>query len=86
VAIKQNMPRWNPPDAMARDASSGAIRVQIDATGRVTGATMARPIHPLFDVLMVDAAKGWRYRPATRDGEPIPWESVVTIRVEPTVR
>lgn len=86
VAIKQDMPRWNPNDAMARDASAGAIRVQIDATGRVTGATMERPVHPLFDVLMIEAAKTWRYRPATRNGQPIPWESVVAIKVDRPTR
>jgi TonB family protein len=86
VAIKQDLPRWNPNDAMARDASDGAIRVQIDAAGRVTGATMERPIHPLFDVLMVEAAKAWRYRPAMRNGQPVPWESVVAIKVAPAAR
>lgn len=45
VAIKQDLPRWNPTDAQAREARSGAVRVQIDESGRVTGATMERPVH-----------------------------------------
>ncbi len=86
VALKQDMPRWNPNDAMARDASGGSILVQIDATGRVSSAAMVRPVHPQFDVLMIEAAKTWRYRPATRNGQPIPWESVVAIKVQRPTR
>lgn len=83
VAIRQNMPRWNPQDEQARRARTGAVRVLIDATGAVTGATMERPVHPAFDRLLIEATRTWRYRPALRDGRPIPSESVVLINLEP---
>ncbi len=86
VAIRQEVPRWNPTDAQAREVRTGAVRVQIDATGRVTGATMERPVHPLFDRLVLEATRTWRYQPARKDGQPTPSEAVVAIRVAPQNR
>jgi TonB family protein len=56
--------------------------VLIDATGRVTGSTIKESAHPRYDMLVSQAARNWRYAPATRNGVPIPSEQVVTIQVE----
>jgi TonB family protein len=82
VAIRQDLPRWSPPDrVLARMSFDGAVRVRIDATGKVTDATMVRPTHISYDLALMRAARLWSYRPATRNGQPIESEKVVEVRL-----
>jgi TonB family protein len=84
VAITQPLPRWVPPDAnTARREFTGAVRVLVDVTGSVVDARMERSVFPTYDRLVVEAARSWRYRPATRDGQPVPGEVIVEIRLRP---
>lgn len=83
-ALVQTLPRWNPPDlATARRAFNGSVRVQIDRTGAVTQAAIDRPTHPAYDRLLIEAARTWRYQPALRDGQPVPSETIVEVRLQP---
>jgi protein TonB len=83
VAIAQALPRWNRSGELARWGFAGAVRVTIDESGAVTGAAIERSVHPAYDRLVLEAARGWRYRPATRDGRPTVSETVVAITVAP---
>jgi TonB family protein len=56
------------------------LQVEIDSTGAVTAARLIRPLHPIYDQLLVEAARDWRYRPALRNGQPTPY--VKTLRIE----
>jgi hypothetical protein len=49
----------------------GAIEVTIDEAGAVTAARTIERIHPFYDPLLLEAAKGWRYEPARLDGQPV---------------
>jgi hypothetical protein len=83
VPIQQAIPKW--PTNLARVTTTliGTVRVQVDQNGTVTGATMTKSIHPLYDVRVIAAASGWSYRPATVDGSPVGSEAQVDIRVTP---
>jgi protein TonB len=59
------------------------VRVTIDATGKVTGAVMDRPVYPPYDRQLLVAARGWTYRPATRNGQPVASERLVEIVLRP---
>jgi TonB family protein len=51
----------------------------IDVDGRVTAAkAVSGP--PLLQQVAVDALRQWKYRPATRNGKPVPMHLSVTIR------
>jgi TonB family protein len=56
--------------------------VQIGADGRVKGATIETPLHPRYDLEVLAAAWNWRYKPAMRNGDPIPSEKLVTFEVK----
>ena len=43
-------------------------------------ATVKESVHPRYDRIVTEAARDWRYTPATRDGSPIPSEQVVTVQ------
>lgn len=72
VALKQEMPKWNLPNAGSRAAEyRGTIEVEIDEQGTVVNATITDPVHPLYDPLLLRAARDWKYEPARRSGQPI---------------
>jgi tetratricopeptide (TPR) repeat protein len=84
VAIRQEMPSWNPPTAgMAGREYVGTVKVVIGPDGRVVDAAVVKPVHPLYDPLVLQAARMWTYRPATRSGEPTTAVKFVEIRLTP---
>jgi protein TonB len=86
VPLAQALPRWQPENGtVAQLGFSGAVRVTIDATGKVTGAVMDRPVYPPYDRLVLAAARAWEYRPATRNGQPVSSERLVEIVLQPRV-
>jgi TonB family protein len=88
VTIQQTIPPFQSMSNSTRTSDNeqervGAVRVVIGVDGRVTSATIERPIEPRFDAQLLAAARNWRYRPATRNGQPVESEKIVEIRVTP---
>jgi TonB family protein len=84
VAVRQTMPTWTPPDAYSsRVTFQGAVRVNISAQGSVEEAEIVRPVHPVYDRLLLKAAKDWVYQPARRGGVPTASEQVVEVQLKP---
>jgi protein TonB len=84
VALKQVMPQWVPPDLVSRQTEfTGSIRVSISAGGKVAAAQIVTAVHPLYDRLLLEAARSWEFQPARRDGVAIPSEQVVQVRLKP---
>ena len=83
IALAQPMPAWRPPDAVsAQRHFTGAVRVRIGVDGHVVRATMDIPTHPDYDRLLLEAARSWIYKPATRNGEPVEVEKLVTFSLK----
>jgi len=62
-----------------KSRASGTVRVCISTDGDVASATMAKPTtYAEYDATILAAVKGWRYRPYTLDGTPVPACSFVT--------
>ncbi len=84
VATKQVMPQWVPSDIVSRQTEfTGSIRVSISAAGKVAAAQIVTPVHPLYDRLLLQAARSWEFQPARRDGVAIPSEQLVQIQLKP---
>jgi TonB family protein len=81
IALQQTVPPM-PSDVASRVGPRLVLVVLIDATGRVSSSTIKESAHPRYDMLVSQAARSWRYAPATRNGVPIPSEQVVTIQIE----
>lgn len=78
VPIRQAMPQWVAPDRVsALRTFHGAIKVRIGADGHVVDVAMATATHPDYDTMLLQAARTWVYKPATRNGQPIEVEKVV---------
>jgi protein TonB len=79
VALEQTVPPM-PPDIAARVDGKLVLVVLIDSAGSVTGTTVKESVHPRYDRMVTQAARDWKYTPATRNGTPIPSEQLVTIQ------
>jgi hypothetical protein len=83
VPIKQDVPTW--PAGVRMIHAKGVLELAIDEKGEVESAVLRVRIHPLFDALLLERAKQWRYQPATRESRPVRYIKRMEILVEPTI-
>jgi tetratricopeptide (TPR) repeat protein len=85
VAIRQDVPAWPSTvrTAPASDGLVGAVELVIGITGDVQSVKLVKRMHPVYDALLVAAAKKWKYEPATRGGQPIEYTKQIEIKVTP---
>lgn len=60
----------------------GEVEVVIDRAGKVVSARMTKSIHPQYDVILLNAARSWTYRPATKDGVPTQMVKLVGVHLD----
>jgi hypothetical protein len=83
VPIRQVLPRWSPPDlATARREYSGVVRVTVGVDGHVSKAVIERPSHPLYDALVLEAARTWLYTPGTQNGQPVEMDKALELQLK----
>jgi len=58
----------------------------IDESGNVASAELRQSVHPLYDDELLAAARKWKYKPAMRNGVPMPYVKIVEIRLQPVFR
>jgi TonB family protein len=81
VALRQEVPRV--PTAIGAQARErGLLELIIDEQGRVTAVTVRLSIHPMYDPLLMAAAREWRYKPATVGGAPVKFRKIIQVTVE----
>lgn len=71
MAAGRPVPAWIRPEALRYFALQGSLEVVVDEQRRVAAATMVKPITPTFDRVLINAAKDWRFEPATLAGRPV---------------
>ena len=81
VTLKQDLPR--PKSAIPASAmGQGVIEVLVDERGQVESAMLRQGVSPLYDRLLLTAAKGWKYRPAMKDGQPVRFRKIIQVTLE----
>lgn len=72
VPFQQSRPAY--PESLRTYRIRGEVRLayDIDAEGYVQNLRATYATHPDFLQPALDVAKGWRFRPARRDGKPVP--------------
>lgn len=83
VAISQVMPPWH-PDKRLPQTYEGTLIVVIDEQGNVTSITSQGSLHPQYLQVLRRAASQWKFRPATKNGVPVTYRKVVSIRLSPS--
>jgi hypothetical protein len=80
VVIRQTIPAV-PPGIAGMGSPTATVRVEIGADGKVIAASMQQNSHPLYDRLVLQAAREWLYMPAMLNGRPVASEKVVNIQL-----
>ena len=85
VVIDQTFPRWTfrMAGGFYERELRGVVEVEIDEAGNVSAAEIVTPIHPAYDLMLVKAARQWKYQPATRNGQPIKVRKRVDVALRP---
>lgn len=78
VAIKQEFPRV-PAGVMAQVRDRGLLELIIDERGRAAALTVRTSMHPVYDTLLLAAAREWRYQPATHEGRPVRFRKLIQV-------
>jgi hypothetical protein len=71
-----------PQSMMAMARTRGLLDIVIDDQGRVVAMTMRSAIHPTYDGQVLAAARDWKYKPATFNGQPVPYRRLISIAVQ----
>lgn len=81
VVVSQTLPSVPGPllDLVRRLRGSETIDILIDERGSVEKVTVTQSVNTAYDTLIVGAARGWKYRPATKDGRPVRFVKTVVI-------
>lgn len=78
VSIRQVFPNV-PTTIVAMTKERGLLDLVIDEQGRVAALTLRSSIHPVYDTLLLNAAREWKYRPATVNGSPVRFRKLIQI-------
>jgi TonB family protein len=81
LALRQDVPRV--PTGFASQARDhGLLEVLIDEQGRVTNMVLRISLHPMYDPMLLAAARDWRYKPATVEGVPVKFRKLIQITLD----
>ena len=83
VAISNALPAWRPVGLDARQEFRGDLELLIDEKGEVTSAVVRRSVHRLYDAVLVDTARKWKFQPATVNGQPVKYRYVLEVNLKP---
>ncbi len=82
VAINERLPPWPAAMPMPTGASSrGLLEVFISESGQVESVRIVRPTVRYFDDRLVDSAKQWHFKPATKDGVPVKFCKIIEVAI-----
>ena len=71
VVIHQVEPEYPDEARKAKFQGSVLVAVEVDEQGRVRGVRIIKPAGLGLDEKAMEAVKKWRFRPATRNGQPV---------------
>lgn len=80
VVIRQDVPPV-PGSITAMTRDRAVIEVIIDEQGRVASMALRIRAHPLYDSMLLNAAREWKYRPATLNGTPVRYRKLLQISI-----
>jgi hypothetical protein len=80
IVVRQDVPRI--PPALSNQAKErGVLEVVVDERGRVITMNIRMSVHPMYDTLLMTAARDWRYQPALMNGKPVKYRKLIQINV-----
>lgn len=81
VIVTQTLPPFPGQVIIPRN---GKLEVVIDENGVVESALMTSSVSTNYDMMVLQATRSWRYRPATLNGTPVKFRKTVMITIKLT--
>lgn len=81
VAIRQSLPSF-PKVGPGPVATSGVVDIVINEAGIVESLVIRSSMSPTYDRMVQNAARAWRFEPATRGGVPVKFRKVLQIEIK----
>lgn len=80
VALAQPLTGWwGTMGEPAPGTQLGAVEVEVDERGAVTNARVYLSVNRIYDNVLLESVKQWRYEPATKDGRPVKYRRVTGV-------
>jgi tetratricopeptide (TPR) repeat protein len=84
VVLKQDLPPLPfSLSAAGKQEYRGVLELEIDVNGRVSDVKIVQPVHVLYDILLLQAAREWTYEAPRVAGKPIVSRKRVEIVLRP---
>jgi TonB family protein len=79
--IRQSLPPM--PAALIKSTAGkrGLVQVTIEADGHVGDAVIREPVNSVYDVMVIEAARQWRYKPATKGGVAVRYTKAIALAI-----
>jgi TonB family protein len=85
-ALRQDVPQY-PGTVPAGGVTEGVVEVLINESGLVESASMVAPLaHAAYNRMVLAAAEGWLYHPATVGGVPVKFRKRIQLNIAPARR
>lgn len=81
VTIRQELPPV-PASVVSTVREKGLIDIVIDEQGRVTSMALRGRVHPVYDSMLLNAVRDWKYKPATLRGKPVQFRKLIQFTVK----
>lgn len=81
ATVRQEIPGV-PANILSLARRRGVLEVIIDEQGRPVAMTIRGSIHPAYDTMLLAAAREFKYRPATLNGEPVRFRKMIQVSVK----
>ncbi|MBP6861947.1 MAG: energy transducer TonB [Neisseriaceae bacterium] len=79
--LNNPQPPYPPQSEEAEEEGSVGLRVRVEANGRASDVQLAKSSgYPRLDRSALRTVRGWRFTPATRGGEPIPYNYTFSVQ------
>ena len=80
MVLNQPMPPWRPATPTEEKMRfSGAVELLINEDGKVMTVKLIESVHPRFDASLLEVARTWTFKPATRDGKAVMYRYAVGV-------
>lgn len=79
VLLWKSEPEYSEEARKAKVQGSVMIRAEIDARGQIRNLTIAHGLGLGLDERAVEAVRTWRFKPATRNGKPVPANALIEV-------
>lgn len=83
VEVNCPVPEWHPSNPTQMREYRGVLRIIIGVDGKVETSALVVSAHPAYDPLLLAAVKGWQFKPALREGQPVKYQKMIPIVLRP---